>query len=245
VETYHALREVLEAAGHQTNLGDEGGYSPDLPSNEHALKLLIEAIVKAGYEPGRDIYLAIDPAASEFYEDGVYVLEDGRRKMTGHEMIGYYEDLVARYPIVSIEDGLDQEDWEGWKKLTARLGGKVQLVGDDLFVTNKQRLAMGIEREVANSILVKVNQIGRPREGGRVQRRGLTPQRRDRRQPDQRPCRGDRGGADKSRGALLGRQDKQVQPTVADRGEPLRQRHLPRRGGIGRQEIESKVIEAR
>jgi enolase len=160
VETYHALREVLEAAGHQTNLGDEGGYSPDLPSNEHALKLLIEAIVKAGYEPGRDIYLAIDPAASEFYEDGVYVLEDGRRKMTGHEMIGYYEDLVARYPIVSIEDGLDQEDWEGWKKLTARLGGKVQLVGDDLFVTNKQRLAMGIEREVANSILVKVNQIG-------------------------------------------------------------------------------------
>jgi len=158
VETYHALGEVLEAAGHKTSLGDEGGYAPDLPSNEHALKFLMEAIVKAGHEPGRDIYLAIDPAASELYEDGVYVLEG--KKNTADEMIGYYEDLVARYPIVSIEDGLDEEDWEGWRKLTSRLGDSVQLVGDDLFVTNRQRLMMGIEREVANSILIKVNQIG-------------------------------------------------------------------------------------
>ncbi|PKQ28005.1 MAG: phosphopyruvate hydratase [Candidatus Anoxymicrobium japonicum] len=160
VETYYALKDVLEAAGHSTGVGDEGGFAPNLNSTEDVLKAMIEAIEKAGYEPGRDIYLALDPAASEIFSDGMYVLAGEGKKLSPDEMVDYYSDIVERYPIVSIEDGMAEEDWDGWKALTDRLGGKIQLVGDDLFVTKKERLAMGIERGVANSILIKLNQIG-------------------------------------------------------------------------------------
>jgi enolase len=160
VETYHTLKRVLEAAGHSTGVGDEGGFAPDLASSEEAVKVMVEAIEKAGYEPGRDIWLALDPAASEVFKDGMYVLEGEGKKLTPDEMVDFYAGLVDRYPIVSIEDGMAEEDWDGWRALTVRLGEKVQLVGDDLFVTSKERLARGIELGVANSILIKVNQIG-------------------------------------------------------------------------------------
>jgi enolase len=159
-ETYHALKKVLEGAGHSTGVGDEGGFAPDLASSEEAVRVMVEAIEKAGYEPGRDMYLALDPAASELFKDGMYVLEGEGKKLTPEEMVGFYADLVDRYPIVSIEDGMAEEDWDGWKALTDRIGDRVQLVGDDIFVTNKERLARGIELGVANSILIKLNQIG-------------------------------------------------------------------------------------
>ncbi len=159
-ETYHALKKVLEGAGHSTGVGDEGGFAPDLASSEEAVRVMVEAIEKAGYEPGRDMYLALDPAASELFKDGIYVLEGEGKKLTPEEMVGFYADLVDRYPIVSIEDGMAEEDWDGWKALTDRIGDRVQLVGDDIFVTNKERLARGIELGVANSILIKLNQIG-------------------------------------------------------------------------------------
>ncbi|MHB8895244.1 MAG: phosphopyruvate hydratase [Candidatus Geothermincolia bacterium] len=160
VETYHVLRDVLEAAGHTICIGDEGGYAPDLPSNEAALALLVEAIIKAGYEPGRDIYLAMDPAASQFFNDGNYLLKGEKRVMSSGDLIDYYEDIVARYPVISIEDGLAEEDGEAWSELTRRIGDRVQLVGDDLFVTSRDRLRRGIERGAANSVLIKVNQTG-------------------------------------------------------------------------------------
>jgi enolase len=160
VETYHTLKRVLEVAGHSTGVGDEGGFAPDLASSEEAVKVMVEAIEKAGYEPGRDIWLALDPAASEVFKDGMYVLEGEGKRLTPDEMVEYYADLVERYPIVSIEDGMAEEDWDGWRALTVRLGERIQLVGDDLFVTSKERLARGIELGVANSILIKVNQIG-------------------------------------------------------------------------------------
>jgi enolase len=160
VETYHALKEVLDSEGLCTSLGDEGGYSPDLTSNEKALELLVKAIEKAGYEPGKDVYLAIDPASGGFFKDGRYVLAGESRTLSADEMIDYYEDIASRYPIVSIEDGLHEEDWDAWRRLTDRLGDRLQLVGDDLFVTSTDRLCMGIEKGVANCTLVKVNQIG-------------------------------------------------------------------------------------
>ena len=159
-ETYHALKGTLEAAGLSTGVGDEGGFAPDLPGSDEALKALVEAIEKAGYSPGKDIYLALDPAASEFYRDGRYVLSGEGKTLSPSEMVEYYADLVERYPIVSIEDGMAEEDWDGWKLLTDKLGEKVQLVGDDLFVTSAERLKKGIELGVANSILIKVNQVG-------------------------------------------------------------------------------------
>ena len=158
VEVYHALKALLKEKGLTTALGDEGGFAPDLPSNAEALDLILEAIKRAGFEPGRDIALALDVASSEFYNDGVYTFEGKDR--TAAEMSAYYADLVARYPLVSIEDPLDESDWDGWKHLTDELGDRVQLVGDDLFVTNPARLADGIKQGAANSILVKVNQIG-------------------------------------------------------------------------------------
>ncbi|RCG31288.1 phosphopyruvate hydratase [Sphaerisporangium album] len=157
-ETYHALKSVLKQKGYSTGLGDEGGFAPNLPSNRDALDLILVAIEKAGYTPGEDIGLALDVAATEFHSGGVYTL-DGK----GHssdELIAFYEDLVRSYPLVSIEDPLDEEDWEGWKAITTALGGKVQLVGDDLFVTNPERLERGIREGAANALLVKVNQIG-------------------------------------------------------------------------------------
>ena len=163
VNVYHTLKKVLEDMGYETGLGDEGGFAPNLGSNEEGFEVIIEAIEKAGYVPGKDVVLAMDAASSEFYdkEKGVYVLADsGEGEKTTEEMIAFYEELVSKYPIISIEDGLDENDWDGFKKLTEVLGDKVQLVGDDLFVTNTTKLAEGIEKGIANSILIKVNQIG-------------------------------------------------------------------------------------
>ena len=159
-EVYHALKDVLKAQGLATGVGDEGGFAPDLRSNEDALKLIVEAIKKAGYEPGKDVAIALDPAASEFYKDGKYNLKGEGRSLDAAALVDLYREWSGRYPIVSIEDGMAEDDWDGWKRLTVAIGGKVQLVGDDLFVTNVARLKQGIERRVANSILIKVNQIG-------------------------------------------------------------------------------------
>jgi enolase len=159
-ETYHALRTLLHDRGLSTGLGDEGGFAPNLPSNEEALKLLLQAIEAAGYRPGEEIALALDVASTEFFNGGRYVLAGEGKEFSPSEFVEYLADLVGRYPIVSIEDGMAEDDWEGWAALTRRLGDTIQLVGDDLFVTNSERLRDGIQRGVANSILVKVNQIG-------------------------------------------------------------------------------------
>ena len=157
-EVYHALKSVLKARGLTTSVGDEGGFAPDLPANRDALDLILEAISSTGLTPGRDIALALDVAATEFYKDGAYAFEGGAK--TADQMTEYYADLVSSYPIVSIEDPLSEGDWDGWARMTAVLGSRVQIVGDDLFVTNPQRLAEGIGKGTANALLVKVNQIG-------------------------------------------------------------------------------------
>jgi enolase len=159
-EVYHALKGVLSERGLSTGLGDEGGFAPDLKSNVEALELIMVAIEKAGYRPGTDVALAMDTASSEFYSDGAYRLEGEGRTLSSEQMVDFFADLVDRYPIVSIEDGMDEEDWAGWAALTRRLGNRVQLVGDDLFVTNSERVRRGIAEGSANSVLVKVNQIG-------------------------------------------------------------------------------------
>ncbi|MCE5253785.1 MAG: phosphopyruvate hydratase [Actinomycetia bacterium] len=162
VEVFHSLRRVLAGRGLSTAVGDEGGFAPDLASNEDAIKVIVESVEKAGYTPGVDVAIALDPAATEFFDSagGAYVLASEDRTLAPEEMAAYYADLCARYPIVSIEDGMAEEDWEGWAVLTKLVGDSIQLVGDDLFVTNVERLAMGLERGVANSILIKLNQIG-------------------------------------------------------------------------------------
>ena len=157
---YHTLKKTLHEKGYSTAIGDEGGFAPNLKSNKEAVEVIIEAIEKAGFTPGKDIYIAIDAASSEYYKDGKYVLENEGKTLTAEEMVAFFEDWVNKYPIISIEDGMAEEDWEGWKLMTERLGKKVQLVGDDLFVTNTKRLEKGIEKGVANSILIKLNQIG-------------------------------------------------------------------------------------
>ncbi len=159
-EVFHALQGVLHDKGYPTQVGDEGGYAPSLGSNQEAIELILQAIEKAGYEPGEDIAIALDPAASEFYEDGIYNLKGEGRTFTPTELIAYYENLVAQYPIISIEDGLAEDDWANWQTLTEQLGDRVQLVGDDLFVTNTQFLERGIRENAGNAILVKLNQIG-------------------------------------------------------------------------------------
>ena len=159
-EVFHNLKNVLKSRKLNTAVGDEGGFAPNLESNEEALQTIVEAIKKAGYEPGKDVMIAIDAAASEFYEDGKYNMAGDNAVRTSDEMIEYYKNLVEKYPIISIEDGLAEDDWDGWKKLTQELGSKIQLVGDDLFVTNVKRLQKGIEMGVCNSILIKLNQIG-------------------------------------------------------------------------------------
>jgi enolase len=161
VEVFHTLKTVLKSKGYSTNVGDEGGFAPNIKSNEEAIEIVIQAIEKAGYKPGEDIFIAMDAAVSEFYEDGLYHFKksDGR-KLTSDEMADYWATWVAKYPIISIEDGMDEDDWAGWKRLTESVGSKCQLVGDDLFVTNVTRLQQGIESQIANAILVKVNQIG-------------------------------------------------------------------------------------
>jgi enolase len=159
-EVFHALKRTLHDRGLGTAVGDEGGFAPDLASNEDALKMLVAGIEAAGYRPGEDVAIALDPAASELYDEGSYVLEHEGRALNAEELASYWADLVARYPIVSIEDGMDEKDWSGWATLTARLGEHTQLVGDDVFVTNTERLQRGIASGVGNSILIKVNQIG-------------------------------------------------------------------------------------
>jgi enolase len=161
-EIYHTLAKVLKRGGLATAVGDEGGFAPNLDSNEAALAIIVEAILAAGYTPGEQVRIALDPASTEFYdaERGVYLLTGEGRELTSEQMVDFYEDLVDRYPIVSLEDGMAEDDWDGWKLLTERLGSRIQLVGDDLFVTNTERLAKGIDLGIANSILVKLNQIG-------------------------------------------------------------------------------------
>lgn len=159
-EIYHALKVILKEKDYFVGVGDEGGFAPNLKSNFEAIDVILESIVRAGYEPRKDIMIALDPASSEFYEDGVYKLRSEGRELSSAEMVDLYAEWVDRYPIIVIEDGLAQDDWDGWKLLTERLGDKIELVGDDLFVTNVERLKMGIDKGVANSILIKVNQIG-------------------------------------------------------------------------------------
>lgn len=160
-EVFHTLRKVLNDKGYITTTGDEGGFAPNLQSNEEALQVIMQSIEKAGYKPGKDIFIALDPASSEFYKDGKYILKAEKDSVkTSAEMVEFYAKWVENYPIFSIEDGLAEDDWDGWKLLTERIGNKVQLVGDDLFVTNTKRLKQGIDKGIANSILVKVNQIG-------------------------------------------------------------------------------------
>ncbi len=159
-EVYHALKKVLKGKGYNTGVGDEGGFAPALKANAEAIELIMEAISAAGYEPGKDIHICLDPASSEIYEDGKYLLRSENRSLSSEEMAEYYAQLVEKYPITSIEDGMAEDDWDGWVNLKKKMGDKVQLVGDDLFVTNTQRLAKGLELGAANSILIKVNQIG-------------------------------------------------------------------------------------
>lgn len=159
-EVFHRLKSVLHQQGFITTVGDEGGFAPNLPSNKAAIEIILEAITKAGYQPGKDIYLGLDPASSEFYRDGQYHLDSEKRILSSEEMVDYYEDWVRQYPILSIEDGMSESDWQGWKLLTERLGKKIQLVGDDVFVTNPTIFARGIKECIGNAILIKLNQIG-------------------------------------------------------------------------------------
>lgn len=159
-EVYHHLKKVLQGKGLSTGVGDEGGFAPNLESNEEAFQVIVEAIEEAGYTPGKDVVLGIDVAASEIYEDEKYYFKGEDRKLSSLEVIDFYEEMISKYPIVSIEDGLSEDDWEGWKLMCARLGKKIQIVGDDLFVTNVKRLKKGIDEHAANSILIKLNQIG-------------------------------------------------------------------------------------
>ncbi|MFW6096226.1 MAG: phosphopyruvate hydratase [Bacteroidota bacterium] len=161
-EVFQTLKKVLKKGGYSTNVGDEGGFAPNLKSNEEAIEIVLKAIEEAGYRPGEDIYIALDPAASEFYhkDKGVYLLQSTNQELSSSDMVNYWKVWAEKYPIVSIEDGLDQDDWAGWQQLVKQIGDKVQLVGDDLFVTNVKRLARGIKENAANSILIKVNQIG-------------------------------------------------------------------------------------
>lgn len=159
-EIFHALKKILASKGLNTSVGDEGGFAPSLPKNESAIEIILEAITKAGYTPGIDVGLALDPAASEFYKDGKYHLATENKILSSEEMVNFYTDWVERYPIISIEDGLAEDDWQGWQLMTEKLGKKIQIVGDDLFVTNPERLKKGIAQKAGNSILIKLNQIG-------------------------------------------------------------------------------------
>ena len=159
-EVYHTLKGILRSKGLSTSVGDEGGFAPNLSRNEEAIEVIISAIEKAGYKPGRDIAIVLDPAASEFYQDGKYLLKADNKSLSSEEMVDYYAGLVSKYPIISIEDGLAENDWDGWKILTQKLGNKIQLVGDDIFVTNPKILAEGIKQGIANAVLIKLNQIG-------------------------------------------------------------------------------------
>ena len=235
-EVFHALKTTLHDAGLGTAGGDEGGFAPDLGSNEEALQMLVTGIEAAGYAPGEDVFIALDPATSEIFSDGAYVLEHEGRSLTAGEMSAYWADLCARYPIVSIEDGMDENDWDGWKTLTDAIGDRVQLVGDDLFVTNTQRLQRGIDAGVGNSILVKVNQIGTLTETldaiATARAAGYTAvmshrSGRDRGHDDRRPRRRDRLRPDQDRRAVALRSRREVQPAAAHRGGARRRGRVP------------------
>ena len=232
-ETYHALKAVLKQHGLSTGVGDEGGFAPNLENNRAALDLIVEAIGKAGFTPGRDVALAIDAAATEFYHDGAYHF-DGKPQ-SAQEMIATYSDWVSSYPIVSVEDPLAEEDWDGWQAFTAAAGDRVQIVGDDIFVTNPERLRRGIAEKSANALLVKVNQIGTvsetfdavaPRAAGRLRLHDQPPLGRDRRHLHRRPGRRHQRRPDQDRRARPRRASRQVQPAAAHRGAPRR------RGGL-------------
>ena len=234
---FHNLKATLKKRGLNTAVGDEGGFAPDLESNEAALQALIEGIEAAGYTPGDDVAIALDPAVSEIFKNGNYELAGESRTLSASELAAYWTDLAARYPILSIEDGMDEEDWDGWKALTDSIGDKVQLVGDDLFVTNVKRLQKGIDTGTANSILIKVNQIGTLTEtlaaidlarSNGYTRRHVAPLGRDRGHDDRRPRRrhGLRPDQD-GRAVALGSRG-QVQPAAAHRRGPGRRRRVPR-----------------
>ncbi len=228
---------MLHERGLATAVGDEGGFAPNLPSNEAALETILQAIERAGYKPGRDVCLGLDAAASEFYQDGLYNLESEGRKFTSAQFVDYLDGLVARFPIITIEDGMAEGDWDGWSLLTQRLGRKIQLVGDDLFVTNTRILREGIARGIANSILIKPNQIGTLTEtlaaidmatDGGLHLGHLAPLGRDRGQHDRRHRRRDPRDADQDRVAVPLRPHRQVQPAAAHRGRTRRGRELRR-----------------
>ena len=238
-EIYHTLKKVLHDAGLGGGVGDEGGFAPNFKTNEEPLEYVTKACEAAGYKPGVDIMFAMDPASTEFYDADKqrYVLAGEGRELTSAEMVDYWEALVNKYPIISIEDGMAEEDWDGWKALTERIGDRVQLVGDDLFVTNSKRLAKGIELGCANAILIKVNQIGsldrdarghRDGEAGRLRLRHEPPLRRDRGHHHRRPGRGRQHRPDQDRRSLPLRPRGQVQPAAAHRGGAGHRRRLRR-----------------
>ena len=239
-EVFHTLKGVLKKKGYNTAVGDEGGFAPTLKSNDEALDLIMEAIHLAGYDPGADISIALDPASSEFYnkETGKYVFKKSdKRELSSEQMAAYWENWVNKYPIVSIEDGLAEDDWDGWKHLTKLIGDKVQLVGDDLFVTNTKRLQQGIEQKVANSILIKVNQIGTVTETLEAIELGPSlrlhldhqpPLRRNRRHLHRRPRRRHRRRPDQNRQRKPHRPHRQIQPAPPHRRRTRPVRRIPR-----------------
>jgi len=237
-EVFHSLRSILKSKGLSISVGDEGGFAPDLKSNEEAIVLIIEAIKKAGYKPGRDVFIAIDAAASEFYNRGKYRFEG---KSVGSDyLIDYYGQLIEKYPVVSIEDGLSENDWDGWEAMTERIGGKVQIVGDDIFVTNRQIFSRGIERGIANSILIKLNQIGSLTETidtmETAKRAGYTSvvSHRSGETEDTtcRPVRCNEYRPDQNRLCLEVREGCEIQQAVEDRGGARGSRGLPRQGRV-------------
>ena len=242
-EVYHTLKRVLHTRGLGTGVGDEGGFAPNLENNQQALDIIVDAIEQAGYRPGSDIALALDPATTELWRDGAYHLEGEGRVLTSVELCEYWVELCDRYPIISIEDGMAEEDWEGWQLLTQRLGDRIQLVGDDLFVTNVERLQVGIDRHAGNAILIKLNQIGTLTETlatmelaarARLRGDGLAPLRRDRGRLYRRPGGGDRMWADQDRRPVAERAGRQVQPAAAHRGAVGTRGDLFRRGRVPR-----------
>ncbi len=252
-EVFHTLKKIIDERGMPTTVGDEGGFAPNLPGNEAALKLLMEAIEKAGYAPGTDIALALDCAATEYFEDGVYNLAAEGAKLTRSQMVDYLATWCDKYPIISIEDGMAENDWDGWKLLSDRLGKKVQLVGDDVFVTNTKLLKQGIAKGVANSILIKINQIGTLSETfsaiTMANRAGYTSRRfaslgRDRGQHDRRHRRRHECRADQDRLAVALGADREVQPVAAHRGRPGRRRKLSGPRGLLSTEV-SRIALAR
>ncbi len=235
-ETFHALKSTLKKRGLNTAVGDEGGFAPDLESNEAALQALIEGIEAAGYKPGEDLAIALDPAVSEIFDNGAYNLEHENRSLSASELASYWTDLAAKYPIVSIEDGMDEEDWDGWKALTDSIGDKVQLVGDDLFVTNvhppaardrRRHRQLDPDQGQPDRDAVRDARGDRPRALGRLHRGDVAPLGRDRGHDDRRPRRRHRLRPDQDRRALAQRPRGQVQPAAAHRGGPRRRRHLP------------------